>query len=48
MLLDVAVCLPQEGETVGLIRAVVKNALRSLGVTEECVDDLCLATRRTA
>lgn len=35
MLLDVAVCLPQEAETVGLIRSVVKNALRSLGATDE-------------
>lgn len=43
MLLDVAVCLPQESETVGIIRAVVKNALRSFGVNQECVDDICLA-----
>jgi len=43
MLLDVAVCLPQESETVGIIRAVVKNALGSFGVNQECVDDICLA-----
>ena len=43
MLLDVAVCLPREAETVGLIRNVVKNALRSFGATEECTDDVCLA-----
>lgn len=43
MLLDVAVCLPREAETVGLIRSVVKNSLRSFGATEECTDDICLA-----
>jgi serine/threonine-protein kinase RsbW len=43
MLLDVAVCLPKEAETVSLIRAVVKNALATLGVDAECVDDICLA-----
>ena len=43
MLLDVAVCLPQESETVGVIRAIVRNALHSFGVTQECVDDICLA-----
>lgn len=43
MLLDVAVCLPQEAETVGLIRGIVKNALRSFDVSEECIDDICLA-----
>lgn len=43
MLLDVAVCLPQEAETVGLLRAVVRHALHSFGVTQECVDDICLA-----
>jgi serine/threonine-protein kinase RsbW len=43
VLLDVAVCLPKEAETVGVIRAVVKNALLSFGVTFECLDDICLA-----
>jgi serine/threonine-protein kinase RsbW len=43
VLLDVAVCLPQETETVRIIRAVVGHALRSFGVTPECVDDICLA-----
>ncbi len=43
MLLDVAVCLPHEAETVGLIRGVVKSALHSFGVTEDCIDDVCLA-----
>ena len=42
MLLDVAVCLPNEAETVGLIRGVVKSALRSFCVNEECIDDICL------
>jgi serine/threonine-protein kinase RsbW len=43
VLLDLAVCLPKEAETVGLIRRVVKTALGSFGVTEECIDDICLA-----
>jgi len=43
VLLDVAVCLPQEAETVGLIRSIVKHGLRSFGVSEECIDDICLA-----
>ncbi|MEW6473978.1 MAG: ATP-binding protein [Actinomycetota bacterium] len=43
MLLDVAVCLPQDAETVGLIRSVVKNALRSFGESEDCVEAICLA-----
>jgi serine/threonine-protein kinase RsbW len=43
VLLDVAVCLPHEAETVRLIRRVVKSALRSFRVTEECIDDVCLA-----
>lgn len=43
MKLDVAICLPQESETVALIRGVVTSALRSFGVTEECIDDIRLA-----
>ena len=42
MILDVAVCLPKEAETVGLIRSVVRNALTTFGVTRDCVDDICL------
>jgi serine/threonine-protein kinase RsbW len=40
---DVAVCLPLEAETVALIRTVVTDALNSLGVTQDCVDDIRLA-----
>lgn len=43
MKLDVAICLPQESETVALIRGVVTSSLRSFGVTEDCVDDIRLA-----
>lgn len=43
MYLDVAVCLPQEAETVGLVRTVVRQALRMFGVTGDCIDDICLA-----
>jgi len=41
--LDVAVCLPRDAETVALIRGVVTHALRSFGVTSECVEDIRLA-----
>jgi serine/threonine-protein kinase RsbW len=41
--LDVALCLPQEVETVALIRSVVTDTLVKLGVTTECVDDIRLA-----
>ena len=43
MLLDVAVCLPKEAQTVSLIRSVVKHALGTFGVSPDCVDDICLA-----
>ena len=43
MLLDVVVCLPKEGETIGYIRRVATTALHALGVTQECIDDICLA-----
>jgi serine/threonine-protein kinase RsbW len=36
-------CLPQESETVGLIRHVLADALVTFGVTQECVDDVALA-----
>lgn len=43
MELDVALCLPQEGESVRLIRGVVRDALLTLGVTPDCVEDIRLA-----
>lgn len=43
MLLDVVVCLPKEAETVGLIRAVLKDGLSRFGVTGDCIDDILLA-----
>lgn len=43
MLLDVAVCLPKEAATVGLVRTVVRNGLHAFGVMPECIDDICLA-----
>lgn len=43
MRLEVAVCLPHESETVALVRGVVTNALRSFGVTQDCVEDIRLA-----
>lgn len=43
MKLDVALCLPQEVESVALIRILVGDALVRLGVVEACVDDIRLA-----
>ena len=43
MRLDVAVCLPGEAETVGLVRTVVTNTLVLFGVEDECVEDVRLA-----
>lgn len=43
MKLDVALCLPQESETVGLIRHVVAGALGTFGVSRDCIDDVALA-----
>ncbi len=43
MQLDVALCLPQEGESVSLVRGIIRDALVTLGVTPECVDDIRLA-----
>ena len=43
MKVDVSICLPREAETVGLIRGVVTDALRALGVDADCIDDIRLA-----
>jgi serine/threonine-protein kinase RsbW len=43
MRIDVAVCLPQEAETVALIRGAVTSTLSLFGVDEECVEDIRLA-----
>jgi serine/threonine-protein kinase RsbW len=43
MHVDVAVCLPQEAETVALIRTAIADTLRLFGVADDCVEDLKLA-----
>lgn len=43
MELDVALCLPQEGGSVSVIRRIIRDALVSLGVTSDCVEDIRLA-----
>lgn len=43
MRVDVALCLPQEVGSVSLIRGVVSEALVTLGVASDCVDDIRLA-----
>lgn len=43
MELEVAVCLPQEAETLAVVRRVVSDALATLGVTPSCTDDIRLA-----
>jgi serine/threonine-protein kinase RsbW len=46
--LDVAVCLPRESETVAILRTVVTDALRTFGVTHDCIDDVRLAVSEAA
>src|SRR5947208_13719268 len=41
--LHVSVCLPQDAETVALIRTAVTNTLTLFGVAEACVEDIRLA-----
>ena len=48
MNLEVAVCLPRDGQTIGLIRGVVTNALTVFGVTDKCIDDIRLALSEAA
>ncbi|MCA1706867.1 MAG: ATP-binding protein [Actinobacteria bacterium] len=43
MNLDVGVCLPQDAETVALIRGIVGDTLAKFGLTRECIDDIQLA-----
>lgn len=43
MELDVALRLPRDTETVSVVRSFGADALRRLGVTEHCVDDIRLA-----
>ena len=43
MKLDVAICLPQEAETVALIRGAVTNTLSLFGIQDECIEDIRLA-----
>src|SRR4051794_4689927 len=43
MHLDLAVCLPQEAATVGLVRRVLSDALATIGVSAACIDDVRLA-----
>lgn len=43
MNLKIALCLPRDGKTVALVRAVAMDALTRFGVTHECIDDVGLA-----
>lgn len=43
MNLQIALCLPRDGETVSLVRAVAMDALARFGVTRGCIDDIGLA-----
>lgn len=43
MNLYIALCLPRDGETVGLVRAVTMDALARFGVAASCIDDIGLA-----
>ena len=43
MNLDVGLCLPQEAETVALIRGVITDTLCKFGLTAGCIEDIRLA-----
>lgn len=43
MRIGLTVCLPQEAQTVGLVRAAVSDLLRRVGADQGCIDDVCLA-----
>lgn len=43
MNIKIALCLPRDGETVSLVRAVAMDALARFGVAPECIDDIGLA-----
>jgi serine/threonine-protein kinase RsbW len=41
--LEIALCLPQDASTVGMVRDVAVGALGQLGLTAACVEDIRLA-----
>ena len=43
MNITLALCLPREGPSVGIARHICRDALASLGVSDECVADVELA-----
>lgn len=43
MEIDVTLCLPRDAETVRIVRDVAVTALRRLGVTTDCTEDIRLA-----
>lgn len=43
MNIHIALCLPRDGETVSVVRAVAMDALARFGVTKSCIDDIGLA-----
>ena len=43
MNIKIALCLPRDGKTVAVVRAVTTDALARFGVSRECIDDVGLA-----
>ena len=43
MEIDIALCLPRDAETVGIVRDIAVTALRRLGVSEACAEDVRIA-----
>ena len=43
MRLEIALCLPRDAETVAVVRAIVTDALRRVGVAEDSLDAVRLA-----
>lgn len=43
MQLMLAICLPRDGASISVARHVIRNALREVGVTDDCAHDIAVA-----
>jgi serine/threonine-protein kinase RsbW len=43
MQLALAICLPRDGASIPVARHIIRDALRAVGVAEECIDDIAVA-----
>lgn len=43
MQLALAICLPRDGVSIPVARHIIRDALRAVGVAEECIQDIAVA-----